>query len=166
MSATPQERRRHARHLIRPRLYVALNGESSGGILNDVSEGGMSLDILGPRPASNDAQNGHSVLPTNSMTATPEPAKPGATDLPQVSGGQPGSGSLAQEPGASKVGLVSVQPSAQVPESKVLPEYPVIALLKNIQGRVVIGAVIGKDGALQNVRLVGPPSILSAPVLA
>ena len=29
---------------------MALNGESSGGILNDVSEGGMSLDILGPRP--------------------------------------------------------------------------------------------------------------------
>jgi TonB family protein len=112
-----------------------------------------------------DAQNGHTVLPTNGMTATTAPVKPGAIDTPQVSGGQPGSGSLAQEPGSSKVGLVSVQPLAQVPESKVLPEYPVIALLKNIQGRVVIGAVIGKDGALQNVRLVGPPSILSAPVL-
>jgi TonB family protein len=112
-----------------------------------------------------DAQNGHTVLPTNGMTATTAPVKPGAIDTPQVSGGQPGSGSLAQEPGGSKVGLVSVQPLAQVPESKVLPEYPVIALLKNIQGRVVIGAVIGKDGALQNVRLVGPPSILSAPVL-
>ena len=112
-----------------------------------------------------DAQNGHTVLPTNGIGATPEPAKPGTTDMPQVSGGQPGSGLLAQEPGASKVGLVSVQPLAQVPERKVLPEYPVIALLKNIQGRVVIGAVIGKDGALQNVHLVGPPSILSAPVL-
>jgi TonB family protein len=112
-----------------------------------------------------DAQNGHAVLPMNGMTATPPPAKPGATDMPQVSGGQPGSGSLAQEPGSSKVGLVSVQPSAQVPESKVLPEYPVIALLKNIQGRVVIGAVIGKDGVLQNVHLLGPTSILSAAVL-
>ena len=112
-----------------------------------------------------DAQNGHTVLPTNGMTATPGPAKRGPTDTAQVSGGQPGSGSLAQEPGSSKVGLVSVQPSAQVPESKVLPEYPALALQKNIQGRVVIGAVIGKDGALQNVRLVGPPSILSGPVL-
>jgi TonB family protein len=111
------------------------------------------------------AENGHTVLPTNGMTATPGPAKPGSTDTAQVSGGQPGSGSLAQEPGSSKVGLVSVQPSAQVPENKVLPEYPALALQKNIQGRVVIGAVIGKDGALQNVRLVGPPSILSAPVL-
>jgi TonB family protein len=112
-----------------------------------------------------DAQNGHPFLPTKSIAPPPAPVKPGATDTAQVSGGQPGSGSLAQETGGSKVGLVSVQPSAQVPESKVLPEYPVIALLKNIQGRVVIGAVIGKDGALQNVHLVGPPSILSAPVL-
>jgi TonB family protein len=111
------------------------------------------------------AQNGRTVLPTKSITAPSAPAKLDATGTAQVSGGRPGSGSLAQETGASKVGLVSVQPSAQVPESEVLPEYPVIALLKNIQGRVVIGAVIGKDGALQNVHLIGPPSILSAPVL-
>jgi TonB family protein len=112
-----------------------------------------------------DAQNGRTTLPAKSIMAPSAPAKPDATGTAQVSGGQPGSGSLAQETGGSKVGLVSVQPSAQVPESKVLPEYPVIALLKNIQGRVVIGALIGKDGALQNVHLVGPPSILSAPVL-
>jgi TonB family protein len=112
-----------------------------------------------------DAQNGRTALPAKGIMAPSAPAKLDATGTAQVSGGQPGSGSLAQETGGAKVGLVSVQPSAQVPESEVLPEYPVIALLKNIQGRVVIGAVIGKDGALQNVRLVGPPSILSAPVL-
>jgi TonB family protein len=112
-----------------------------------------------------DAQNGPTILPSKGTTAPPAPPEPSTNDTAKVSGGQTGSGSLAQETGASKVGLVSVQPSAQVPESKVLPEYPVIALLKNIQGRVVIGAVIGKDGALRNVRLVGPPSILSDPVL-
>jgi TonB family protein len=133
---------------------------------NQMRSDGTAAQVQKP-PAKQfqDAQNGHNVSPTNGMTAKPGPATPGSTDTAQVSGGQPGSGSLAQEPGGSKVGLVSVQPLAQVPESKVLPEYPVIALLKNIQGRVVIGAVIGKDGALQNVRLVGPPSILSAPVL-
>jgi TonB family protein len=133
---------------------------------NQMRSDGTAAQVQKP-PAKQfqDAQNGHTVSPTNGMTATPGPAKPGSTDTAQVSGGQPGSGSLAQEPGSSKVGLVSVQPSAQVPESKVLPEYPALALQKNIQGRVVIGAVIGKDGALQNVRLVGPPSILSAPVL-
>jgi len=48
------QERQYPRQLIRPRLYVALNGSSSGGILNDVSEGGMSLDILGPKPAGED----------------------------------------------------------------------------------------------------------------
>jgi TonB family protein len=43
--------RRHARHLITPRLYVAMNGSSAGGILYDVSVGGMSLDVVGPKPA-------------------------------------------------------------------------------------------------------------------
>ena len=65
----------------------------------------------------------------------------------------------------TKVGLVSVNPSPEVPEKKVLPEYPAMALEKNIQGRVVLRAIIGKDGALQNVALAQEPSLLSAAVL-
>ena len=40
----------HARHQIAPRLYVLLDGASSDGILNDASEGGVALDIVGPKP--------------------------------------------------------------------------------------------------------------------
>jgi TonB family protein len=43
--------RRHVRHVVTPRLYVAMNGFTAGGILYDVSLGGMSLDIVGPKPA-------------------------------------------------------------------------------------------------------------------
>jgi TonB family protein len=43
------ESRRHVRHVVSPRLYVAMNGASSGGILHDVSDDGMSLDLVGPR---------------------------------------------------------------------------------------------------------------------
>lgn len=43
--------RRHVRHLITPRLYVAMNGSSAGGILYDVSPGGLSLDVVGPKPS-------------------------------------------------------------------------------------------------------------------
>jgi protein TonB len=42
----------------------------------------------------------------------------------------------------------------------ILPEYPAEALQKNEQGRVTLNATISKDGTLQNVRLVGEPSIL------
>src|SRR5476649_2395215 len=47
-----QQQRRYERQLVRPRPYVAVNGSSSGGMLYDVSEGGMAVDILGPRPTS------------------------------------------------------------------------------------------------------------------
>jgi hypothetical protein len=43
-------RRVHERRLIAPRLYVILDGSNSDGILNDVSEGGAALDIVGPKP--------------------------------------------------------------------------------------------------------------------
>src|ERR1700730_18842096 len=49
-----RERRRHDRQVIQPQLYVVLNGSSSGGISNDLSEGGMSLDLIGPPLAGND----------------------------------------------------------------------------------------------------------------
>jgi TonB family protein len=48
-----QDRRRHTRQLVTPHLYVALNSSASGGILTDVSEGGMALNLLGP-PVSDD----------------------------------------------------------------------------------------------------------------
>jgi TonB family protein len=43
--------RRHPRQLVTPRLYVSMNGSSAGGILYDLSVGGMSLDVVGPKPA-------------------------------------------------------------------------------------------------------------------
>jgi len=70
-----------------------------------------------------------------------------------------------QESRGNKVGLVSVNPSPEIPEKKVIPEYPAMALEKNMQGRVVLQAIIGKDGALQNVELAQAPSLLSEAVL-
>jgi PilZ domain len=41
------DRRVHQRRAVTPRLYVLLGGSGSDGILNDVSEGGVALDIVG-----------------------------------------------------------------------------------------------------------------------
>jgi TonB family protein len=112
-----------------------------------------------------DAQNGRIAVPRRGTAATSPLAMSDAANVAEVSGGQPASGSLMQEAGGTKVGLVVLHPSTEVPENKVLPEYPALALKKNVQGRVVLRALIDKDGALQNVRLVGPPSLLSGPVL-
>src|ERR1700694_5281312 len=42
------DRRVHERRLITPRLYVVLHGSNGDGILNDVSEGGAALELVGP----------------------------------------------------------------------------------------------------------------------
>jgi len=51
----PYDRRGHPRQLVALPLYVRLNTLSSGGILYDVGEGGMALDLLvGPDEVSDD----------------------------------------------------------------------------------------------------------------
>jgi TonB family protein len=42
------ENRRHLRHVVSPRLYVSMSGTGAGGILHDVSDGGLSLELVGP----------------------------------------------------------------------------------------------------------------------
>lgn len=76
---------------------------------------------------------------------------------PQISGLQ----SMADSQNATGSGRVVLQRTAETPEKMILPEYPAEALQKNEQGRVTLNATISKDGTLQNVRLVGEPSILS-----
>jgi hypothetical protein len=48
--ATGADRRVHERRAVTPRLYVLLGGSGADGILNDVSEGGVALDIVGSEP--------------------------------------------------------------------------------------------------------------------
>jgi protein TonB len=48
---------------------------------------------------------------------------------------------------------------------KVMPQYPPVAREARIQGQVVLQAVIGKDGSVQNLRVVsGHPLLNSAAV--
>jgi PilZ domain len=44
------DRRVYERRAVRPRLYVLLGGSGNDGILNDVSEGGVALDLVGSEP--------------------------------------------------------------------------------------------------------------------
>jgi len=50
-----EDRRRYPRELITRPLYVGLNSPSSGGIVNDMSEEGMGIDlVVGPKPGPGD----------------------------------------------------------------------------------------------------------------
>ena len=43
--------RRHVRHVVKPRLYVTLSGSNAGGILHDISDDGVALDIVDLKPS-------------------------------------------------------------------------------------------------------------------
>lgn len=74
-------------------------------------------------------------------------------------------GFQTQQQVGTHVGHVSLHVAANLPEKIILPAYPAEAWQKNMQGRVTLKALISKDGTLQNIRLVGPASLLSGSVL-
>ncbi len=51
--------------------------------------------------------------------------------------------------------------TAQVLSHRVEPKYPLLAKEMNIQGSVVLEALIGRDGIIQQLRLLSGPAILS-----
>jgi protein TonB len=46
--------------------------------------------------------------------------------------------------------------------STVKPSYPMLARQMKVQGSVILQALIGKDGAIQNLRVVSGPHILAS----
>src|SRR5258708_7206579 len=44
-----RNRRHHPRQFITPPVYVVLDNSSNGGVLHDVGEGGLAVDIVGSK---------------------------------------------------------------------------------------------------------------------
>jgi TonB family protein len=64
-------------------------------------------------------------------------------------------------PAAERIQISS--DASNVVTSPVRPSYPLLARQMRVQGRVILQALIGRDGAIQNLRLVsGPPILASA----
>ena len=119
-----------------------------------------------------DAQNGRRLLPRTSVSVQFE--RPDTSESKSTSGNEPrltasAPGETASDPlpnaRGSEPGRVSQQSSGELPTEQIIPEYPALALQNNIQGRVILKALISKNGTLKNVRLVSPPSLLDSTVL-
>ncbi len=82
---------------------------------------------------------------TPAGATAPESASAASSTAPRASGREEASGELA--------------------EQRQMPAYPSLALQNNVQGSVVLRALIGKDGTIQNVQLVSGPPILASAVL-
>ena len=108
-----------------------------------------------PRRGVMNPENGHGVISQVSSVVT-VPSQHVA-QAPQISGLQ----SFPDSQNVSGGARVLLYGSAETPEKMILPEYPAEALQRNEQGRITLHATISKDGTLQNIRLIGEPSILS-----
>jgi len=77
--------------------------------------------------------------------------------------GAPASAALATPPAQGAVGSQAISGGfLQVQE---MPEYPELAMQSNLQGTVLLRAVVGKDGRVQNILLVSGPPMLASAVL-
>jgi protein TonB len=72
---------------------------------------------------------------------------------------------LSPDTNVAKAGRVTQRSSGELPVVGTIPEYPTFALQTNVQGRVVLKAIIDTDGTLHNVRLLSPSSMLDSTVL-
>jgi periplasmic protein TonB len=52
--------------------------------------------------------------------------------------------------------------ASQIVASPVRPNYPLLARQMRVQGSVILQALIGKDGVIQNLRVVSGPHILAS----
>jgi TonB family protein len=160
-------------------VFSSANGSQTGGVAHNVDSKGadrqlrqekgmLENDEMRPDGASvrrprvrSDAQKRRKGL-SQMNTAVEAPSGMGETN--QVPEGQ-STGLQAQQQVGTQVGHVSLHAAANLPEQIILPAYPAVAWQKNVQGRVTLKALISKDGTLRNIRLVGPPSLLSGSVL-
>jgi TonB family protein len=104
-----------------------------------------------------DAQNGRRYLPRTGTNVVIQADKSRPT--------QPNTTAPSTQTSEAKAGRVSQRSSGELPVVGAIPEYPTFALQTNVQGRVVLKAIISTDGTLNNVRLISPPSMLDSTVL-
>jgi TonB family protein len=144
----------------------------------------VPVAALQPQPASAipavtqydvmDAQNGHHLMGTGhtstgitvryERSAQPEGQNSSATQ-PQSGGATAPEANSDPLPDPTGAGHVSQQSSGERPTVQVMPDYPALALQQNIQGKVVLQAIIAKDGTLRDVHLISAPSLLNSAVL-
>lgn len=86
------------------------------------------------------------------------------TDVPAPTGATPAQPASAGSSTLPKSGSAQ-EISGGLPERQEMPAYPPLALQNNMQGTVVLRAVIGKDGTVQDVQLISGPPLLASAVL-
>jgi periplasmic protein TonB len=101
---------------------------------------------------------------TNSVRVDLQPGAPTQSASDIVSAGSPSKTAASVTHAAAERVQMSAD-AAEVVSRPVRPGYPLLARQMKVQGSVILQALIGKDGAIQDLRVVSGPPILAAAAL-
>jgi len=118
-----------------------------------------SRTVLPPLGVEVVTGNDHNNVQAGSNSVEVDLSSKASTASTQVSSVQPMSNPAGVTSAAERVHLSPG--TAQVLSHRVEPKYPLLAKEMNIQGSVVLEALIGRDGIIQQLRLLSGPAILS-----
>jgi protein TonB len=96
----------------------------------------------------------------NSVRVDLRPGTPPQAAPEAVSGGENATAAQVTSKAADRV-RISTSTSATV-SAAVRPDYPLLARQMKVQGAVVLQALIGRDGIIQNLKVLSGPSILAS----
>jgi protein TonB len=85
--------------------------------------------------------------------------QPGTPPQPVTDGGDTQTAAKVTRNATERVGISTN--ASEIVTSPVRPNYPLLARQMKVQGSVVLQALIGKDGIIQNLRVVSGPHILA-----
>ena len=85
---------------------------------------------------------------------------PSRQDSSPVTGDVTGTTARATTPAAERTNIATVSPASIVTRS-VQPDYPTLARQMRVQGSVILQALIGRDGLIQDLRVLSGPPILA-----
>ena len=89
--------------------------------------------------------------------------QPGSPAQPVTVAGATGDTETAANVTSNAAERVQISTNAsEIVTSPVRPNYPLLARQMKVQGSVILQALIGKDGIIQNLRVVSGPRILAA----
>jgi protein TonB len=101
---------------------------------------------------------------TNSVRVDLQPGAPTQTATDTISAGSPSRTAAAVTNDAAERVQMSAD-AAEVVSRPVRPGYPLLARQMKVQGSVILHALIGKDGIIQDLRVVSGPPILATAAL-
>ncbi|MGZ4732849.1 MAG: energy transducer TonB [Terriglobales bacterium] len=124
----------------------------------------MSRAVLPPLEVEVVAGDEHRTIPasTGSVRVDLQPRAPFSSTPAPASSASSASASTDSTGVADATGRVHLSPgAAQILSRPVEPNYPLLAKQMKVQGAVVLEALIGRDGNIQDLHVLSGPTILS-----